>query len=141
MLGFNFINVGEETPSSKYAFTKSIFPLNSIITLSILVACSNSNIITLEFSLEILFIFFIPLVVAKVFSKGLVTPVSTFSGLAPGYVVITITYGKFKLGNKSVVIFVNEIPPNNNIIITATTTVNGFFTLNFDNKFFPPKIT
>ena len=77
------------------------------------------------------------LMVAIEDSTGFVTTISTVSGLAPGYVVITITYGKLILGKRSVVIFINETKPKIITIITATNTVYGFLTLPFDN-IFPP---
>jgi hypothetical protein len=72
-------------------------------------------------------------VVASDDSNGAVTWVSTSSGLAPTSVVITITYGKLIFGNRSAVIFVIATIPNTIIATTPTRTVNGRFTLYFDN--------
>ncbi len=83
--------IGVPTPSANWAETVSIELDNSIITLSILVPCTYSRMIVLEFSLDTELMFFKPLEVPKTASIGLVTICSTFSGLAPGYVVTTIT--------------------------------------------------
>ncbi len=56
---------------------------------------------------------------------------STFSGEAPIYVVVTIKYGKFILGSKSAVIFENDIIPNIITIITPTNTVKWFLYAKF----------
>ena len=59
------------------------------------------------------------------------TSLSTRSGLAPGYTVTTIRYGVFTLGSRFVSIFVTATKPRIRIMTTATSTVNGFLTLNF----------
>ncbi len=81
--------IGVPTSSSNIADTISMLPDNSIMALSILVSCKYSSMIILEFSLDTELMFLRPLEVLKTASKGLVTICSTFSGLAPGYVVTT----------------------------------------------------
>ncbi len=70
-------------------------------------------------------------VVAIAASIGAVTSLSTSSGLAPMSVVTTITYGRLMSGSKSVVILVNATTPSTMTSTTPTSTVYGFFTLNF----------
>ena len=84
MSGFIFITIGADTISSKYPLTISMLLLSSIMAESILVLSPNSNMTMLMFSLETLFMFSSPDVVASACSKGWVTDVSTLSGLAPG---------------------------------------------------------
>ena len=130
MFGLILLTIGAPIPeSSQLALIKSNFPFNSIKAESILTSFENSKITIEEFSEETDDMFFTSLTVAIDCSIGFVTVVSTFSGLAPTYVVIISAYGKSILGNKSVVIFVKEIKPNIITKITATNTVNGFFTL------------
>ena len=62
-------------------------------------------------------------------SSGLVTVVSTFSGLAPTYCVMMTTYGSSMGGSRSVDRFINDTTPKINTRMTATTTVYGFLTL------------
>jgi len=59
------------------------------------------------------------------------TSLSTRSGLAPGYTVTTIRYGVLTSGSRLVCIFVMATKPRISTITTATSTVNGFLTLNF----------
>ena len=59
------------------------------------------------------------------------TSLSTRSGLAPGYTVTTIRYGVLTSGSRFVCIFVMATKPKISTITTATSTVNGFLTLNF----------
>ena len=59
------------------------------------------------------------------------TSLSTRSGLAPGYTVTTIRYGVLTSGSRLVCIFVMATKPGISTITTATSTVNGFLTLNF----------
>ena len=106
--GFSFIITGLEIESSQYAEIWSKLSRISIVTESILAVCSNSKITTETFSLDTDLISLILLVVAIDDSTGEVTTFSTSSGLAPGYVVITIAYGILILGKRSVVIFVND---------------------------------
>jgi hypothetical protein len=73
------------------------------------------------------------LTVAIEASTGFVTTISTVSGLAPGYGVITMTYGRLILGKRSVDILVKDTTPRTITKITATRTVYGFLTLNFPN--------
>ena len=80
--------------------------------------------------------FSILLTVAIACSTGFVTTVSTSSGLAPGYVVITNAYGRLIFGKRSVVIFIKDTTPRINTSTIPTITVYGFFTLNFDNIYF-----
>ncbi len=101
------------------------------IAASILVSSSNSSVTRLAFSIDWLVTFFTPLTVPVPLSIGSVTSLWTFSGDAPGYVVIIIIYGRFMFGRKSVVILVKLTIPSTSTIITATSTTNGFFTLNF----------
>ena len=68
--------------------------------------------------------------VARLCSRGLVTVASTSSGVAPGYVVITTTYGRSMLGSRSGVIPSTDTIPSAITMTTTTKTVNGFFTLN-----------
>ena len=89
--GFSFIRVVDPTESSKLPLTKSTWPLRSIIAESILVSWENSSITILTFSFDIEVIFSTPLTVENTSSSGFVTVLSTFSGLAPGYVVYAIT--------------------------------------------------
>ncbi len=84
MSGLILMSVGVPAASSRLASTRSMLPLISIITLSMLVPCSNSSRTILEFSLDELVMLFTPLVVASVCSRGFVTVCSIFSGLAPG---------------------------------------------------------
>ena len=77
----------------------------------------------LAFSLETELTFLMPPVVPSTASNGFVTVVSIFSGLAPGYVVITTTYGSSMAGKRSVVMPVNEITPSTSTSTTATSTV------------------
>ncbi len=72
------------------------------------------------------------LTVAMLASTGWVTAISTVSGLAPGYVVMIITYGRLILGSRSAVILVKDTTPRTMANTTPTNTVYGFFTLNFD---------
>ena len=130
IFGFILLTIGAEMASSFHAaLIKSSFPFNSIKAESMFTPFENSNITIEEFSDETDEMFFTLLTVAIDCSIGFVTVVSTFSGLAPTYVVRTNAYGKSILGSKSVVMFVNEINPNKIIKITATNTVNGFLTL------------
>ena len=76
-------------------------------------------------------IFFRFSVVASPCSKGCVTVLSISSGVAPGYVVITTTYGKSMLGSRSGVIPRTDTIPSAIMITTTTNIVIGFFTLNF----------
>ena len=69
--------------------------------------------------------------VASPCSRGFVTEVSTSLGVAPGYVVITTTYGRSMLGIRSGVIPSRETTPSAIIITITTKTVIGFFTLYF----------
>ena len=71
--------------------------------------------------------------VASCCSIGLVISDSASSGLAPGYVVMTITYGVLIFGNRSGVILVRAITPNTMTMTTATNIVNGFLMLNFES--------
>ena len=59
------------------------------------------------------------------------TSVSTRSGLAPGYTVTTIRYGVLTFGSRFVFILVIDTKPSISTMMTATSTVNGFLTLNF----------
>ena len=59
------------------------------------------------------------------------TSVSTRSGLAPGYTVTTIRYGVLTSGSRFVFILVIDTKPSISTMMTATSTVNGFLTLNF----------
>ena len=59
------------------------------------------------------------------------TSVSTRSGLAPGYTVTTIRYGVLTFGSRLVFILVIDTKPSISTMMTATSTVNGFLTLNF----------
>ncbi len=90
---------------------------------------SNSIITILAFSLDVDDTFLTPLTVDTTCSIGFVTDISTFSGLAPGYCVSTIAYGRSILGNKSVFISKKDTIPSINTITTATATVNGLLTL------------
>ena len=85
----------------------------------------------LAFSIDWLVTFFTPLTVPVPLSTSSVISFCTFSGDAPGYVVTIIIYGKFIFGRKSVVILVKLTTPSTSTIKTATSTTNGFFTLNF----------
>ena len=115
----------------------SSFSLISRDTAFISVSPSNSKMTIDIFSLEIELTSLIFEIVAIDCSTGFVTVVSTVSGDAPWYVVITIAYGSSILGSKSVVIFVNDTIPKMITSTTATMTVYGFFTLNFEIIFLP----
>ena len=65
------------------------------------------------------------------FSSTSETSLSTRSGLAPGYTVTTIRYGVLTSGSRFVCIFVMATKPRISTMTTATSTVNGFLTLNF----------
>ncbi len=82
--GLIFISIGAPTASSSCALTRSTLPDSSIMAESILVPCSNSRMIMLEFSCETELTWDRPLVVPSTDSSGRVTASSTFSGLAPG---------------------------------------------------------
>ena len=129
MSGLIVRNIGAPTASSNWPDTRSTLPESSMVAESIFVPCSNSRIIMLEFSLDTLDIFFTPLVVPSTLSSGRVTEASTFSGLAPGYVVTTMMYGSSKLGSRSVVMPRKDTTPSTSTSTTATSTVYGFFTL------------
>ena len=78
-------------------------------------------------------------VVARDASIGAVTSLSTASGLAPISVVIIITYGRFMSGSKSAFIRIIATTPITITATTATNTVYGLRTLNFDIIFFSVK--
>ena len=121
--GLIFISMGVPTASSIWPETRSTLDESSIIAESMFVPCSNSRITMLAFSLETELTFLMPPVVPSTASNGFVTVVSIFSGLAPGYVVITTTYGSSMAGKRSVVMPVNEITPSTSTSTTATSTV------------------
>ena len=129
MSGFNFMMMDLPTESSQYELIWSRFSRISIVVESILAVSSNSRITSEMFSWDMELTFSILVTVAMDCSIGFVTTVSTVSGLAPWYVVITIAYGRSMLGRRSVFIFVNETTPRIRTNTTATTTVYGFFTL------------
>ena len=64
--------------------------------------------------------FLTPVIVPRDPSRGSVTTDSTFSGLAPGYVVNTSKYGRFTSGSRSSCIFVMLTTPR---ISTASTAI------------------
>ena len=99
---------------------------------SMLVPSANSSRTMLTFSRLELVTLVTPVTVPRADSNGLVTSVSTFSGLAPGSVVMTIMYGRSISGSRSVVILVRLTALRVSTMITATRTVKGFFTQNFD---------
>ena len=84
MSGLIFSIMGAPTASSSCPATRSILPDSSIMAESMLVPCSNSKMIMLEFSLDTLCTVLMPPVVPSTASRGRVTAASTFSGLAPG---------------------------------------------------------
>ena len=79
MSGLICMRIGVPTASSMEAVAVPILLFISITARSMLVPYSNSKITMLVFSCEILVTVCTPLAL----SSGLVTPVSTFSGLAP----------------------------------------------------------
>ncbi len=82
--GLSRICMGDPIPSGQAALTRSKSPLISMVAESMLVSLLNSKMTTDEFSLETELICFMLLTVAMTCSRGLVTTISTSSGLAPG---------------------------------------------------------
>ncbi len=85
--GFSFMIIGLPTVSSQYPPIWSRLSRISIVTASMLADCENSRMTIEIFSLETELTVSMLLIVAIACSTGLVTTVSTSSGLAPAYVV------------------------------------------------------
>src|SRR5690554_911100 len=68
-------------------------------------------------------------IVNKFCSIGIVTSLSTSSGVFSSYVVTTTAYGKFISGNNSKGNLVNDTTPNKITISIPIKTVIGLFTL------------
>ena len=79
--------------------------------------------------------FLTPEMVPRACSKGFDMVSSTDSGDSPGYVVMTRTYGREIWGSRSSCILMILTTPSTIMMMTITSTVNGFFTLNFDTYF------
>ena len=88
--GFSLMIMGFVTSSGQNPLIWSRLSRISIVAESILAVCSNSSMTVEAFSLDIDMMFLILLTVAIVCSTGFVTTSSICSGLAPGYVVITM---------------------------------------------------
>ena len=131
MSGLIFMIAGAPTESLHPAESMEISELISIIAVFRSAVSLNSSTTSDRLSLDFEEMFLMSVSVANDDSSGRVTSVSTCSGVAPTYVVYTMTYGKFMLGSRSVVIFVNEITPSTITRMTPTITVYGFFTLYF----------
>ena len=121
--GLIFIMVGLPIVSSHWEDTISRLSLISIVAVFMSVLSLNSKITTETLLFDTDDTSFMLLILAIACSTGFVTADSTSSGLAPGYVVMTIAYGNSISGKRSVLILRNDKNPKTSISTTATNTV------------------
>ena len=126
-LVFNFKIVGRLTPSGRLSYTKSTYERMSFNASSMLEPHSNSIVTIERLSFEVEYKSFKPSTELRAFSMILVTFVSISLALAPGYEVITVTYGGSISGSWSIGNFLYEKIPKITTATKMSAVVIGLF--------------